>query len=164
MVEIWKPIANYPGYEVSNLGRIVSHKRKMDRILVPKEYESGYLSVGLSKHGKRKDLLIHRLVLSTFSPIDGMESLEVNHLDENKKNNCLDNLVWSTPKENCNYGMRNGKIKLRQSKRVLCVETGIIYDSAKQASELTGTCRSSISNCLKGKRNKAGNYHWEVAQ
>ena len=123
---------------------------------------NGYCEIGLCiKPNKRKWLLVHRLVLSTFNPVAGMENIEVNHKDEDKSNNMLNNLEWATSKENCNYGTRNKRIAKQMEEKIMCIETGIIYDSEKQASELTGTCYSSISNCLNGKRNKAGGRHWK---
>ena len=46
-----------------------------------------------------------------YAPIEGMELLDVNHIDENKSNNSLNNLEWRTHKDNCNYGARNERIK-----------------------------------------------------
>lgn len=158
--EIWKIIKEAPDYSISNFGRVKSNKYKNPKILKQKITKNNYHSIGLNyKSNKRKWFLVHRLVLSTFNPIENMDLLEVNHKDENKHNNNLDNLEWVTSKENCNYGTRNRKLGIL--KKVRCIETGIIYNSCKEASELTSTCRSSISNCLKGKRNKAGNCHWE---
>ena len=162
MKEIWKTIAEAPDYEVSNLGRVASKKYTTKRILKQSKKPNGYYEVGLCyETNKRKWFLVHRLVMSAFNPIEGMEYMEVNHKDEDKSNNVIENLEWVTSMENCNYGDRNQKLSQKHSVKVLCVETGIIYDSGKQASELTGTCRSSISNCLNGKRNKAGGFHWK---
>lgn len=162
MKEIWKTIVEAPDYEVSNLGRVASKKYTTKRILKQNKKPNGYYEVGLCyETNKRKWFLVHRLVMSAFKPIEGMEYMEVNHKDEDKSNNMIENLEWVTSMENCNYGDRNQKLSQKHSVKVLCVETGIIYDSGKQASELTGTCRSSISNCLNGKRNKAGGYHWK---
>ena len=162
MSEIWKAIPVAPMYKISNHGNVMSYQGKVPRILKQKIDKHGYHTVTLSvRKNVRKSYLVHRLVLMTFNPIDDMNNKEVNHKDEDKSNNYLSNLEWSTSKENCNYGTRNDVIRHKRSKRVICVETGIIYESAKVASNLLNICRSSISNCLTGKRNKAGNYHWE---
>jgi hypothetical protein len=161
MIEIWEKIPDAPDYEVSNLGRVASKKYGNRRILAQSKKKTGYYEVGLCyETNKRKWFLVHRLVLSTFNPIDGMENMEINHKDEDKSNNQLDNLEWVTSLENCNYGNRNNKISKKRSTKVICVETGIVYDSCKHASDLTGISRSGISNCLTGKRNRAGKYHW----
>ena len=76
--EIWKAIEKYPGYEVSNLGRIKSYKiSKEGRILQGKDAK-GYIGIDFRVDGKTIQDLAHRVVLSTFSPVDGMENLTVN--------------------------------------------------------------------------------------
>lgn len=162
MEEVWKTVSIAKDYEVSNMGRIISKKYKNKRIIKQQINKCGYCQVGLcNTKNKRKFLLVHRLVLFAFNPVDGMQQLEVNHKNENKTDNKLSNLEWVTSKENCNYGTRNQKIRDKSGCKVLCVETNILYDNQKQASELTGTCESSISNCLNGIRNIAGKFHWE---
>lgn len=76
---------------------------------------------------------IHRLVMENFCPVENMENLEVNHLDEDKTNNCLNNLEWVTKTENLNYGNRAKKYGESRGKKVRCVETGIIYCSTREA-------------------------------
>ena len=101
---------------MSNLGRIKSNQHKKEKILKPNKKKNGYLEVGLMiETNKRKWFLIHRLVLSVFNPIKNYENLEVNHKDENKENNRIDNLEWITSKENCNYGTRNFKVSLKNN-------------------------------------------------
>ena len=105
-MEIWKDIAEYPGYQVSNLGQIKSFKQsKEGRILKPK-LSSGSLGVDFRKDGKTYYGLIHRIVLSTFSPVEGWETLTVNHIDGNPPNNKLENLEWMTQSENSRYSRR----------------------------------------------------------
>lgn len=61
----------------------------------------GYVKVRLgSVDGKRHRYSVHRLVLENFNPVDGMENLQVNHKDGNKRNNKLENLEWVTCSEN----------------------------------------------------------------
>lgn len=109
-MEIWKDIKDYEGlYQVSNLGRVKS-KRK-----ILKAINSEYLKVGLSKNGVQKTLTIHRLVAQAF--IDNPNDYNfVNHKDENKHNNNLNNLEWCNNLYNVNYGKRNEKISKSQSK------------------------------------------------
>lgn len=165
VIEVWKKIPYAADYEVSNLGRVASRKYGDRRILRQTKKKTGYYEVGLCyTTNKRKWFLVHRLVLSVFNPIDCMENMEINHKDEDKSNKDLDNLEWATSLENCNYGTRNDKISEKMSVKVLCVETGVIYDSGRQASEMTGVSRSGISNCLRGKRKKSGGYHWKEIQ
>ena len=111
--EIQKDIAGYEGkYKVINLGRVKSlnyRRTGKARILIPGKSNSGYLYVILSKKGYIKKFLIHRLAAQAF--IENPKSLpEVNHIDENKSNNCVENLEWCDRKYNNNYGTHNEKI------------------------------------------------------
>lgn len=165
--EIWKEVKDAPKYMVSNLGRVKSIQYTNERIMKLNKKKSGYLEVGLMvRPNHRKFFLIHRLVMETFCPIENSEEFEVNHKDENKENNRIDNLEWMTSKENCNYGTRNFRLSIhRECKPVECIETGIIYRSFNEASEKTGIDTASINMCCTGYRNRqsAGGYHWRYA-
>lgn len=113
-LEEWKDIPDYEGkYQVSNMGRVKSlnyARRKQVKVLRPGiEKTRGYLSVTLLKDGKQKTKPVHRLVAIAFIP-NPNDLPQVNHKDENKLNNCVDNLEWCNAKYNCNYGHRNMKI------------------------------------------------------
>ena len=108
MEEIWKPI-HYEGYEVSNLGRVKSYKydKVNGKIMKPYLDTKGYLQIDLSLDGRKRSnrvhLAVHRLVAQAFIPnTDNL--LQVNHIDEDKTNNCVNNLEWCTNEYNCNYG------------------------------------------------------------
>lgn len=170
MQEIWKDIENYYGlYQVSNMGNVKSlnylHTGK-ERILRLGVNRGGYLIVELCKNGKRKTLLIHRLVLMTFAPINNMDKFDVNHRDENRQNNSLDNLEWCSRSYNINYGTRNQKI----SKPVVQLDTTTnkvvnVYCSAWEA-DRQGFNQSNITQCCKNKFSRPGNniykgYKWQ---
>lgn len=127
MEELWKPVANYEGlYEVSNLGRIRSvdhfelinskgghvHKRfRKGQVLVQSFDGSGhYLHVRLQKNGLGKSRNVHRIVAETWIPNPNMFP-EVNHIDENKCNNSVENLEWCDRKYNNNYGSKLGSTR-----------------------------------------------------
>lgn len=128
--EYWKPVVGYEGlYEVSNWGRVKSmnynHTGK-EKILKPGTNNRGYLYVVLWKNNKQKHFLIHRLVAEAFLEIPeelkqyiGTVYLQVNHKDENKKNNNVENLEFCDRTYNVNYGTRNERIALTKSKPVL---------------------------------------------
>lgn len=166
MEEKWIDIKGYEGYyQVSDQGRVKrlagSPKCKTDRILSNAEATNGYLFVALTKEGVQKLYRIHRLVLENFKPVENMENLQVNHKDENRKNNNLDNLEWMTQKENINYGNRAKKYGQSRGKKVRCIETGIIYCSTREAERQTGCAHTHISDVCKGKSQTCGGFHWE---
>ena len=99
--EIWKPIKGYESlYKVSNLGNILS--LKTNKLLKANMITNGYFAVQLCKNHKRKSFLVHRIVAEHF--IDNPNNLpEINHKDENKGNNTVNNLEWCTRKYNMNY-------------------------------------------------------------
>lgn len=114
MIEIWKDITGYEGlYQVSNLGRVKSTQYfhgTNERILKPISTHNGYFRVHLRKDGKLKTFKIHRLVAEAFIP--NPDNLpQINHKDEDKTNNRVDNLEWCSARYNCNYGGRNELIR-----------------------------------------------------
>lgn len=118
MKEIWKDIEGYVGiYQVSNLGNVKrlrheefkcaqGYRVRKEMQLKPTKDEKGYLHVGLCKDGGQITRRVHRLVAEAF--IDNPNELpEINHKDENKENNAVDNLEWCTSSYNNNYGSVN---------------------------------------------------------
>lgn len=105
----WKVIKDFEDYKVSNTGQVFSIKR--NKLL--KTYEKkGYYGVWLYQNKKRCFRLVHRLVATAFIP--NIENLpQINHKDENSKNNNVENLEWCTAKYNSNYGNHNEKIRQR---------------------------------------------------
>lgn len=173
-MEIWKDIKGYEGlYQVSSLGRVKSLPKmfgsgKMylrgEMIMNPNREPTGYLRVNFYKGKQQRKYRVNRLVMETFNPVDGMEHLQVNHLDENRENNRLDNLSWMTAKENCNHGAHNQRLSKAKCKPILCVELDRVFDGAILAEKELGIARQNISHVLKGKRPVAGGYHWRYAE
>lgn len=169
-MEEWRDIRGYEGlYQISNRGRIKSLYFNKERILKPTLLK-GYLQITLHLNGAVKTFKIHRLVMETFCPIENMDKYDVNHIDENKENNYLENLEWLFHKDNCNYGNRNFKVSKNQkndiskSIPVKCVETQIIYPSIREAGRITGTDNSSIAKACKGIYKTVKGYHWEYVR
>ena len=175
MTEIWLPIEGYENlYEVSNLGRVrrlesvvngkAGSKRKVSgKILKPRTHRTGYLFVNLCKNGIRRNFFIHRLASAAFNPNPGKKPC-VNHLDENKQNNSVENLEWCTQKENVNYGTGIKRSSEKRSKQVLCVELNQIFPSLNEAARQLRLSVGNISNVLAGRSKTAGGYHWEFAE
>lgn len=170
--EEWRDISGYEGlYQVSNLGRVktlANNKSRKEKILKPQKDKYGYFFATLHRDGKRKMLKLHRLVANAFIP--NQDNLpQVNHKDEIKTNNCVSNLEWCTNRYNINYGTRSKKVskiltnRKDHSKRVFCVETGIIFPSINEAERITGIAHQNITSCCKGKKKHrtAGGYHWK---
>ena len=120
MNEEWRPVVGYEGlYEVSNTGQVRSVDRYVKysdgrihlhkgKVLSPVKSNLGYLLVSLCCNGKYKMFLVHRLVAEVF--IENFDNLpEINHKDEDKTNNSVDNLEWCDRSYNINYGSRKDK-------------------------------------------------------
>lgn len=116
MTEIWKDIKGYEGiYQVSSRGKVRSFHFGKNIKILRFSIRGGYANVILYKNKKRKTFSVHRLVAEAF--IDNPNDLpEVNHKDEDKLNNQVENLEWCTPKYNSNYGTRNKRIKETKSR------------------------------------------------
>lgn len=163
MQEIWKDIKGYENlYQVSNLGRVKS-KRK-----ILKAINGEYLKVGLSKNGKQNTLYIHRLVAKTF--ISNFENKpQVNHKDENKHNNCVENLEWVTFKENMNYGTKQDReslLKTRYNVLQYDLNGNFIrkWNNLREITKNTKYKKSNIQYCCKGKQKTAYGYIWKYCQ
>ena len=164
-VEIWKDIVGYEGmYQVSNLGRVKSFKQGKERIMKPVYDTYGYLQVMLSKNGNCKNFMVHRLVSQAFIP--NPDNLpEINHCDEDKTNNSVENLEWCDRKYNHNYGTRNQRVADKTSKQVLqYTKDGEFvreWKSTKDVQRNLGYYHSLISECCNGKRKSAYNFIWK---
>jgi len=182
--EIWKDIKDYEGiYQVSNLGRVKSIARKVkysrgnhsyyqyqqERLLSANQKSNGYLEYSLYKDSKRTHKYIHRLVADAF--IDNPNNLPVvNHIDEDKQNNKVDNLEWCTVSYNNTYGTRiDRKVKntdYRKNSRKIIGEKNnirIVFYSIVAAKKITNINRSSIESVLSGRiKSSKGWYFYDA--
>lgn len=163
--EEWRDIKGYENlYQVSNKGKVKSLGKFIDnkygsktfrkeKILKPQNIGKGYLFVGLSKEGIRKLFLVHRLVAQAFLP--NPDNLpQCNHLDENKHNNCVNNLSWLTSKENINYGSRTEKCSTQIKCLDLETNKETIFPSINEAARQMNVNMGSIWHKLyRGKNN-----------
>lgn len=178
MEEIWKDIKGYEGlYQISNTGKIKSidrcyaHKgcnggfyHKKEKILIPAYDKDKYLKVTLCKNGKKNSKSVHRLVAETF--ISNPNNLpQVNHKDENKQNNSVNNLEWCTVKYNTNYGTGIERSAKAKFKALLQYDLNMNllkkWNSCKEAGETLKLNSKSISRCCLGKRKTAFGYIWK---
>ena len=151
--ESWRVIPSFPVYSASSYGRIRNDKtgRIMRMFMIPR----GYLSLTLRRDNVPYQPLAHRLVVEAFlgGPHPG---LEVNHIDGDKTNNCIENLEWCTRLENTRHAVRTGLRKGPRRKLVRLVETGDDFDSIRACARYLGADVSSIryalehSGCYRG--------------
>lgn len=169
-MEEWRDIKGYEGlYMVSNLGNVKSLnylRNGKEGILKPKEDRYGYMQVVIRKDGKNKNYTVHRLVAQAFLP--NPDNLpQVNHKDEDKTNNNVDNLEWCSPKYNLNYGTRNKRASEKKIKPVIGINevSGLIleFPSTVEAERQTGIANQNISACCRGRQKSAGGYYWYYA-
>jgi hypothetical protein len=145
-METWIQITDFPDYEVSNLGRVKSHKYKISRIMKPRSLRDGYLSVILVNEKGRSQKLVHRLVVQEHIGLD--PDLEIDHIDRNRTNNRINNLNLIPRLENRQKG--------RQKKVVVqFLETGQtkIFGSVEEVGKFYGVKHNLVSRWLSGSRN-----------
>lgn len=172
--EFWKNIKDYENlYQGSNLGRVRSFDRWVKskngslrfckgRILKPVINGRGYLQVDLCKNGKVKKFLVHRLVAEAFLP--NPDNLpEVNHKDENKQNNNVENLEWCDRTYNANYGTAIERMIKTVSKPVLQYTLdGQFVREWKSTAECgrNGFNQGHITDCCRGVRKTHKGFIW----
>ena len=113
-----------------------------------------------------KNIYIHKILAQAFIPNPNNLSI-VRHLNDNKDDWRLENLVWGTLSDNIQDCIKNGGYKnggYIQSRSVRCIETGVIYKSVIEARRQTNIDDSSISKCCRGIYKTSGGYHWEYVE
>lgn len=148
-MEVWKPIENWEEkYEVSNKGRV--RNLITGKILKGDKNNCGYCRITLYDKPNKQRFFTHRLVLSTFLPVDNMKDLQVNHIDGNKENNSLENLEWVTQVENEIHAIKLGlKGIWRGEFKVVYMNGEVeVYDNKKAFARQIGTSDTQVRNWL----------------
>ena len=171
MEEIWRP-TEFDGYEVSNLGRVKSYKydKQYGRIMKPYADTKGYLQIDIQLDGRKREqryhLAVHRLVAKAFIP-NPNNLPQVNHKDENKTNNSVDNLEWCTNLYNARYGTKSERVAEKRRRAVYSInQKGNIEEfpgvraAARAMTGLSNSCGSEIVNVINGKRKTAFGRRW----
>lgn len=173
-------------YEIAENG--VCRNAKSKHIMSVDWSRGGYGTYTFTVNGQKQKFLIHRLVLSAWGAIPDKylsmglteENLQVNHKDGDKKNNHISNLEYVTAQENIQHRDKvlqhtnqseGWKKQMYDKKRVLCVETGIVYESSYDAANWLINERGikgSIANvagcvrqCCRGESKTSRGFHWK---
>jgi len=179
LIEEWRDVIGYKNYyQVSNTGRVRSLDRYItysngrvyfykSKLLKPQKHPMGYLQVGLSYNAITTSLLIHRLVAEAF--LENPNNLpEVNHKDENKINDYVDNLEWCTEEYNANYGTKSDRISDKNSKTTFQYSFNgdliATYKSNIEAMKITGFDRVSIQQCCTKKLLTSNGFIWSYEE
>ena len=159
-MEVFVDIKNYEGrYKISNHGNIYSTPQdgKPERILKFDISGKGYRRVTLSKHGKTKRFLVHRLVAEHF--LDNVACKEyVNHVDNEPSNNKVDNLEWCTHSENMIHAQSQGRLFESQSKGGHKGKLKSIEKSMRQIEDSTGLLYGYWKSTGEYIKSDSGNY------
>lgn len=166
MEERYVKIVDFPNYYVSNFGNVKNSKgKKLKKHL----HRDGYVEYLLYKDKKHYHVKAHRIVAMAFIP--NPDNLpQVNHIDEVRTNNSVDNLEWCTARYNSNYGSRNTNIitsvgflnKKKTGKHISVYnkeknET-LVFSSLKECSIYIGISTTQIRNIISGKTRKTHKY------
>ena len=162
----WRDIIGFEGlYQVSNDGKVRTCHYGFWKILTDCVTKYGYKSVLLHDgKGGRKNARVHRLVAEAFIPNPNNYPY-INHKDENKQNNNVNNLEWCTAKYNSNYGTNIERIKNNQLKTPILMyslngELIQRFESVSIAEKQTGYAHGSICRCCQGKLQTFKGYIW----
>ena len=178
---IFKPIKGFENmYEISNYGIIKSVDRNIickdgqikpikSRYIRPADNGSGYKFVYLWKDNKQHRYYVHRLVDETFIP--NPDNLpEINHIDNNKNNNHVNNLEWCSYGQNIKHAYKTG-LKVATSnhlkRKILQYDKNMNFikewECTKDVQRSLGIYHSNISVCCEGRQKTAGGYIWRYA-
>lgn len=169
MKEEWRPVVGFEDkYIVSNFGAVKSlryegHAGEKELRQATDSKRLGYKSVYLyDKQAKRCFKSVHQLVASAFIP-NPNGYREVNHIDGDPSNNRVDNLEWCNRSQNIIHASKVLNKKMGTRKKVLCIETGEIFESGAEAARAKGLHKNAIP-CVLGPHHQSkttGGYHWK---
>lgn len=173
----WKNLKDNPYYSVNENGVVkrnaytrvdkVGRTTQIDEMILKQHKDKdGYYRVSIiTGENKPKFIPVHRLVAEAFIP--NCNDLPcINHKDENKLNNCADNLEWCTVAYNNDYGARQGKVSETEGKKVIGTRDNetLVFNSANAAEKfIKGKKGSNISMCCNGKLKQCYGYEWRWA-
>lgn len=162
---------NFEGYRISDTGIVKSRMNNRHgigdeyHILKPVVDKHGYETVCLGRGNRR---LVHRLVAEAFIPNPNRLPL-VRHMDDNPRNNCVENLAWGTQVDNMQDCVKHGRLvgdtraAVESTKKKVIASTIYgehvgIYDSQKSAATDLGVWPQHVSKVVKGELSQTGGY------
>lgn len=173
-MEEWREIKDFPGYQISNTGKVRSRVNNRHGLgteyheLSPYTSQLGYKSIQMGRGNRRS---IHQLVASAFIPNPCNLPL-VRHLDDNPRNNNVDNLAWGTQTDNMQDCVKHGRlvgdtraaIESRKKKviaRSLDGKKELIFDSVSGAARVLDLWPEHVSSVARGKLRQTGGWKFE---
>lgn len=174
MEEIWKDIKGYENlYQISSMGRVKSLSNsltKKEKIRKLRTTSKGYELVKLNKNGSVKTYQVHRLVAEAFIP-NSENKPHVDHINTNRSDNRVENLRWSTPKENVNnpltiQKMKTSQLGIKHWKAKPIIQYSMngdivdIWESSMMIEKANGWCNSHIRGACINNNKTAYNYKW----
>lgn len=163
--EIWKDIDGFPGYQIGSKGNVRSCRNYHGQItstyhiLSPRINKDGYYELTLYTIERRKiTKRVHKLVANAF--LGSNDELVVDHKNNNKLDNRVENLQLVTAAHNSTLAAKDG---LYKTKPVKLIETGEIFNSRKECGEAIGYHPCDIGRCLTGKKDNIGGFHFAYA-
>ena len=171
-MEEWKDIPGWEGrYMISSFGRVktLDYKRTgREAIMRGLTDIRGYKNIAFRVGGagsKQKHFMVHRLVANAFIP-NQLNKPFVNHKNGDRKDNRVENLEWCSKSENevhkiYTLGKTSGS--MIPPKKIMCVETGQVFKSERDAAKFAGVTQGAISAAVRGKSKVSGGYHWRYA-
>lgn len=159
---MWKKCNDFEAYCVSASGEV---KNNRGRLLKQRKDKDGYLHVNLRRGGKEYCVFVHRLV--AMAHVNNAENKpQVNHIDGNKSNNAASNLEWVTCSENNKHKYAMLGMKQHNRKKVVCIETGEVFETLEDAAKKYNVHSSGISTAIRhpDRQKTAAKMHWKFAE
>jgi len=163
-MEEWKDVKGHEGlYEISNKGRL---RNGYGKVLSPADNGKGYMRFSLSKgNSDTSTVYLHRAIGEAFIP-NPNNYPEINHIDEDKSNNQIENLEWCSIKYNRLYGTRVERSSAKSKRKVVGInikdKSVIILEGIVDCIQ-HGLNKSAVSNCAQGLSKSSGGYRWMYA-